>query len=84
MKKRQEVVSNGRHLQQRDNQTAGHLSHSMVQVVHDHQHDGGCLTGLARILINGVGSEVAEVNPDDDQGNRIIIMAVFIFYFLLP
>lgn len=42
-----------------------HLSHSRVQVVHDHQHDGGRLTGTARILVNGVGSEIGEVNSND-------------------
>lgn len=57
---------NCRHPQQRFN-TIGqhvdlavfeaHLCHCWVQVVHDHQHNGGCLTRMARILINGVGSE---------------------------
>lgn len=31
-----------------------HLSDCRVQVVHDHQHDGGGLTGTARVLIDGV------------------------------
>lgn len=31
-----------------------HLSDCRVQVVHDHQHDGGGLTGAARVLIDGV------------------------------
>lgn len=44
-----------------------HLSHGRVQVVHDHQHYGSCLTGTARILINGVGSEIGEVNSNDYQ-----------------
>lgn len=39
-----------------------HLSHCWVQVVHDHQHNGGCLTGTARILINWVGSWIGGVN----------------------
>lgn len=34
-----------------------HLSNSWVQVVHDHEHDGGCLTCAARVLIDRVGSE---------------------------
>lgn len=42
-----------------------HLSHGRVQVVHDHQHYGSCLTGTARILINGVGSEIVEANSND-------------------
>lgn len=34
-----------------------HLSNSRVQVVHDHEHDGGCLTCAARVLIDRVRSE---------------------------
>lgn len=55
------MVLGGPHPQQGTNQTAGHLGHRRVQVVHDHQHDGRCLTSPARVLINGVGPEVTEV-----------------------
>lgn len=39
-----------------------HLSNCWVQVVHDHQHYGGCLTSAARVLIYGVSSEETEGN----------------------
>lgn len=39
-----------------------HLGNCWIQIIHDHQHHGGCLTCATWVLINGVSSKETEGN----------------------